>query len=195
MAHGQVMSFTQAQLMKTSRALLLAISPFLSPSTFAHPTDHGTPEVAPVINSHALAESRDGHIYLVTDHPANAFLVFKKDGTFVRSFGKGLIGGHGLEFFEREGEEYLIHVDCGWHFKAEGWNAKPNTGRVTILKPDGTIVRKLPTPMEIEGLENPPKKSMPCDVAVTPEGTILIADGYGSDRIYEMTFEGKLVRQ
>lgn len=154
-----------------------------------------TPEVAPVINSHALAESKDGHIYVVTDHPANAFLVFKKDGTFVRSFGKGLIGGHGLEFFEREGQEYLIHVDCGWHFKAEGWNAKPNTGRVTILKTDGTIVRKLPTPMEIDGLENPPKKFMPCDVAVAPNGNILIADGYASDRIYEMTFEGKFVKQ
>lgn len=153
-----------------------------------------TPEVAPVINSHALAESRDGQIYLVTDHPANAFLVFEKDGTFVRAFGKGLEGGHGLEFFEREGEEYLLHVDCGWHFQAEGWNATPGNGRVTILKPDGTIIRKLPTPMELGLVEEGPRKFMPCDVAVTPDGTILIADGYASDRIYELTFDGKLVR-
>ena len=154
-----------------------------------------TPEVAPVINSHALAESKEGEIYLVTDHPENAFLVFKPDGTFVRSFGKGLVGGHGIDFWEKDGVEYLVHVDCGWHFEAEGWKAKPTNGRVTILKKDGTIVRKLPTPMEIDEIKLKPKKFMPCDVAITPPGNILIADGYGSDMIYEMTFDGEFVKQ
>ena len=153
------------------------------------------PDVAPVINSHAIAESRDGQIYVVTDHPWNAFVVFEKDGTFVRSFGKGLVGGHGLEFFEKDGEEFLIHVDCGWHFAAEGWNATPSNGRVTILKTDGTIVKELPTPYEM-GIGLPgARQFMPCDVAVTPEGTLLIADGYATDYIFEMTMEGQLVRR
>ena len=154
-----------------------------------------SPKVAPVINSHALAEGRDGLIYVVTDHPKNAFVVFKKDGTFVRSFGEGLVGGHGIEIFERDGEEYLIHVDCGWHFEAEGWNATPKNGRVTILKTDGTIVRRLPTPFEMGIGEAGDKQFMPCDVAVTPQGTILIADGYATDYIYEMTLTGELVRR
>lgn len=153
------------------------------------------PKVAPVINSHALAESRNGQIYLVTDHPWNAFLVFEKDGTFVRSFGKGLVGGHGLELFERDGEEYLLHVDCGWHFAAEGWNATPSNGRVTILKTDGTIVRHLPTPYEMGIGESGDRQFMPCDVAVTPQGTILIADGYATDYVFEMTFDGALLRR
>jgi hypothetical protein len=148
------------------------------------------PNVAPVINSHAIAESREGQIYFVTDHPWNAFVVFEKDGTFVRSFGKGLVGGHGLEFFEKDGEEYLIHVDCGWHFEAEGWNAIPNNGRVTIKKTDGTIVNELPTPYEMGIGEPGAKQFMPCDAAVTPQGTILIADGYTTDFIFEMTVEG-----
>ena len=152
------------------------------------------PIVAPVINSHAIAEGKDGLIYVVTDHPENAFVVFKKDGTYVRSFGKGLYGGHGLEFFEKDGEEFLVHVDCGWHFKAEGWNAKSLNGKVTILKTDGTIVRTLPTPVEL-GVSLPEaKKFKPCDVAVTPKGTLLIADGYATDIVYEVTFEGKLVK-
>lgn len=153
------------------------------------------PNIAPVINSHALAESRDGLIYVVTDHPKNAFVVFKKDGTFVRSFGEGLVGGHGIEIFEKEGEEFLIHVDCGWHFEAEGWNATPKNGRVTILKMDGTIVKSLPTPYEMGIGEAGDKKFMPCDVAVTPQGTILIADGYATDFVYEMTMSGELVRR
>ncbi len=153
------------------------------------------PEVAPVINAHAMAESRDGLIYLVTDHPKNAFLVFEKDGAFVRSFGEGLVGGHGIEIFEKDGEELLIHVDCGWHFAAEGWNATPSNGRVTILKLDGTIVRQLPTPFEMGIGEAGDRQFMPCDVAVTPSGTILIADGYATDYVYEVTLSGALVRR
>ena len=149
------------------------------------------PKVAPVINSHAMVEGKDGLLYLVTDHPSNAFLVFRKDGSFVRSFGKGLEGGHGVEIFEDKGEEFLIHVDCGWHFEAEGWKPHAGEGAVTILKTDGTIVRRLPTPQEM----GPGSKFMPCDVAVTPQHTILIADGYATNLIYEVTLTGELVRK
>jgi hypothetical protein len=153
------------------------------------------PKVAPVINAHAMVEGRDGLIYVVTDHPQNAFLVFKKEGTFVRAFGKGLEGGHGVEIFEDKGEEFLIHVDCGWHFEAEGWKPSAGNGRVTILKTDGTIVRKLPTPQELGLGKAGPQTFMPCDVAVTAEKTILIADGYASDKIYELTLTGEFVRE
>ncbi|MFD2256285.1 6-bladed beta-propeller [Luteolibacter algae] len=153
-----------------------------------------SPDTAPVINSHALAEDKNGLIYLVTDHPENAFLVFKKDGTFVRAFGKGLLGGHSLEIFEKDGIEYLVHVDCGWHFPAEG-DAVPTNGKITILKTDGTIVRSLPTPQDMGICEPGLKKFMPCDVAYTPQGTLLIADGYASDYIYEVTLTGELVRR
>ena len=36
---------------------------------------------------------------------------------------------------------------------------------------------------------------MPCDVAWTPAGTLLVADGYGSNLIYEFSLEGKLVKK
>ena len=153
-----------------------------------------TPEEAPVINSHAIAEGKDGLLYLVTDHPENAILVFKKDGTFVRAFGKGLVGGHGIELFEHDGEELIIHVDCGWHFAAEGWNAKPNGGSVSIVKKDGTVVRKLPSPQELgQGVEG--KKFMPCDAAIAPNGNILIIDGYATDFVFEYTPSGEFVKR
>ena len=53
------------------------------------------PAIAPVVNSHALAEDKAGRIYLVTDHPKNDFIVFEKDGRYVRSISAGLGGGHG----------------------------------------------------------------------------------------------------
>ncbi len=139
------------------------------------------PAVAPVVNAHALAEASDGRIYLVTDHPKNDFIVFEKDGRYVRSISAGLGGGHGLEIFKKDGVEYLVHVDSGWHMAAEGWNPTPVEGRVTILTLDGTVVRRLPTPAEL-GLKD--GKFMPCDVAWSPSGTLLIADGYGSNPVY-----------
>ena len=150
------------------------------------------PAVAPVINSHAMAEGRDGRIYLVTDHPKNDFIVFEKDGRHVRSISAGLGGGHGLEIFESGGTEYLVHIDCGWHFAAEGWNPKAGEGRVTLLTTEGKVVRQFPTPTEL-GMKD--GKFMPCDVAYAPAGTLLIADGYGSNFIYEFTLEGKLQKK
>jgi hypothetical protein len=150
------------------------------------------PKIAPVINAHGIAESKAGELYVVTDHPDNAFLVFRKDGTFVRSFGRGLEGGHAIEIFEKDGVEYILHVDCGWHFAAEGWNPTPGTGRITLLTLDGTVRRVYPLPQEMGW---PDGKFMPCDVAVTPQGTILIADGYASNFIYEVTIEGEPVRK
>lgn len=150
------------------------------------------PAVAPVINSHALAESKDGHIFLVTDHPKNDFIVFEKDGRYVRSISAGLGGGHGLEIFESGGTEYLLHIDCGWHFAAEGWNPTAGQGRVTLLTTAGEVVRKFPTPDEL-GVT--PGKFMPCDAAVSPSGTLLIADGYATNFVYEFTLEGKLVKK
>jgi DNA-binding beta-propeller fold protein YncE len=150
------------------------------------------PAVAPVVNSHALAEGKDGRIYLVTDHPKNDFLVFEKDGRYVRSISVGLGGGHGLEIFEQDGVEYLVHVDSGWHMAAEGWNPSAVEGRITLLTTDGKVVRKFPTPKEL-GLSD--GKFMPCDVARTPAGTLLVADGYGSNLVYEFSLEGKLIKK
>ena len=150
------------------------------------------PAVAPVVNAHALAEASDGRIYLVTDHPKNDFIVFEKDGSYVRSISAGLGGGHGLEIFRKDGVEYLVHVDSGWHMAAEGWNPTPVEGRITLLTTEGKVVRKFPTPKEL-GLSD--GKFMPCDVAWSPTGTLLVADGYGSNLVYEFSLEGKLLRK
>ena len=150
------------------------------------------PAVAPVVNSHALAEGRDGRIYLVTDHPKNDFIVFEKDGRYVRSISAGLGGGHGLEIFEKDGVEYLVHVDSGWHMAAEGWKPTAVEGGVTLLTTEGHVVRRFPTPAEL-GLKD--GKFMPCDVAWSPAGTLLIADGYGSNFVYEFSFEGAFLKK
>lgn len=148
-----------------------------------------------VSNSHAMVEDSEGQIYLVTDHADNAFLVYEKDGTFVRSFGD-LQGGHGIDVITIDGTEYLIHVDAGWQAKkgdgwANGWNNV--NGAVSIVDKQGTVLRTLPSPIET-GHYKEGEKFKPCDVAVTSDGDILVADGYATDRVVHYKSDGTIVR-
>ena len=147
---------------------------------------------AAVINSHAMTQGKDGNYYLVTDHPDHAILVFRPDGTFEKAIGKGLKGGHGIAMLPTAGGELIVHVDCGWTMSVDG-SAKRGNGSVNLLSKDGSLVRTLPSPHEL-GLLDKSKLYQPCDAAVTPDGEILVIDGYASSRIFHYTAEGKLVR-
>lgn len=150
---------------------------------------------APVSNAHAMVEDSKGQIYLVTDHKDNAFLVYEKDGTFVRSFGD-LQGGHGIDVITLDGTEYLIHVDAGWQAKngdgwANGWNNV--NGAVTIVDKQGKVLRRLPSPIET-GHYKEGERYKPCDIAVLPNNDILVADGYATDRVIHYKPDGTVVR-
>ncbi|QDT68041.1 hypothetical protein MalM25_09530 [Planctomycetes bacterium MalM25] len=149
-------------------------------------------DAAPVINAHAMVEGSDGRYYLVTDHPQNAVVVFEADGTFVDAIGEGLKGGHGIDLITVDGEELLVHVDCGWAFTAEGKPERLN-GSINLLRKDGTVVRTLPSPKEL-GLIAEDDYYNPCDVAVTREGDLLVIDGYSTDRVFHYNAEGELIR-
>jgi len=150
--------------------------------------------IAPVTNAHAMIEDNQGQIYLVTDDMANAFIVYEKDGTYVRSFGAELKGGHGIDLITLNGEEHLIHVDAGWHqTKPSAWEFERTNGGVTILRKDGTIVRRLPSPHDL-GIFDADTPYQPCDIAITPDNDILVADGYSTDKILHFKPDGTLVR-
>lgn len=146
---------------------------------------------AKVANAHAMVEDSEGHIYLITDHADNAFVVYKKDGTFIRAFGD-LQGGHGIDLISLDGTEYLIHVDGGWHAK-EGGGWKNGNGAVHIVDKQGKVLRKLPSPTET-GHYKAGEKFKPCDVAVTANNDILVVDGYATDRVVHYKPDGTIVR-
>ncbi len=154
-----------------------------------------TPDEAPVINAHALAESSEGQIYVVTDHPDNCFLVFEKSGEFVRSISSPLYGGHGMDFITRDGEEVIIHVDCGWHFPVEGFKGsiRNGNGAVSLVTKEGKVLKVFPSPQDLGLAAEVGPKFKPCDVAVTKDNTILVADGYGSNYVFEYSLDGKLL--
>lgn len=118
-----------------------------------------------------------GQIYVTTD-TKRGIVVYSPQGKFLRAVGPSHI--HGLELREEDGVEYLY---C----------ARPSEHEVVKLKLDGTQVWTIRTPEEA-GIYKDGKGFNPCAVTVAPDGSIFIADGYGSNYILKLDKNRKFVK-
>lgn len=124
-----------------------------------------------------VAVSKTGDVYVSTNNP-RSICVFSQDGKFLRSLPAEFEGVHSLSIREEDGVEYLY----GAHVVKQ---------RVIKLTLDGQLVLKIEdTPEQpIEGTF----KGVTA-VAVTPDGRIIAAVGYGSNIIHIFSPEGKLLK-
>lgn len=120
---------------------------------------------------------RKGNIYITTDTPRGV-LVFSPDGRFVRNFGPTRI--HGLELRREKGVEYI-------------YGARPADHEVIKLALDGAIVWSIHYPKE-SGLYKNEDGFKPCAVTVGPDGSIYVADGYGSNYILKFDKDRNFVK-
>lgn len=118
-----------------------------------------------------------GNIYVTTDTP-RGIVVFSSAGKFVRAFGPSRI--HALELREESGVEYLY---C----------ARPSDHEVVKIKLDGTQEWAIHFPEE-SGLYKDAKGFNPCAVTVGPDGSIFVADGYGSNYVLKFDKNRKFVK-
>jgi DNA-binding beta-propeller fold protein YncE len=118
-----------------------------------------------------------GNIYITTDTP-RGIVVYSPQGKFVRHFGPIRI--HGLEIREENGVEYI-------------YGARPSDHQVVKLKLDGTTEWTLEYPQE-SGLYKDAKGFNPCAVTVAPDGSIFVADGYGSNYVLKFDKNRKFVK-
>jgi hypothetical protein len=129
-----------------------------------------------------MAADSKGNVYLSA---GNAIHVFGPDGKYTGDLGKETAGVHGMKVREQDGEEFLFV-------------ARNRSKVVAKLKLDGTPVWSIEGHPKADGLYEKGKYA-PTDVDVAPDGTIIIADGYGSslmhiydkDQNYVKTFGGK----
>lgn len=124
----------------------------------------------------AVVDSK-GNIYISTDTPRGV-LVFDKKGKFLKAVGPSHI--HGFEIRKEKGTEYI-------------YAARPSQHEVLKLNLDGSEVWKISTPMEA-GLYKDGKGFNPCAVSVAPDGSIFIADGYGSNFVLKFDKDRKFVK-
>ncbi len=129
-------------------------------------------------NTHgAIAFDGAGNVYVNTDGE-NAILVFKPDGTFVRGFGKEFAGGlHGMVIV-REGEQEVMYL--AHHGRHQAYKA-------TL---DGKVLLTIDWPQESK-IYKSAETFRPTSVAVGPDGTIFVADGYGQSWVHRFDKAGK----
>ncbi len=118
-----------------------------------------------------------GNIYVTTDTP-RGIVVFSRDGKFLRAVGPTRI--HGLEIREENGVEYI-------------YGARPSDHEVVKLKLSGESEWTMGYPDEA-GLYKEGKGFNPCAVTVAPDGSIFVADGYGSNYVLKFDKNRKFVK-
>jgi DNA-binding beta-propeller fold protein YncE len=118
-----------------------------------------------------------GNIYITTDTP-RGILVFSPAGKFIRNFGPTRI--HGLEIRNENGTEYI-------------YGARPADHEVVKISMDGTQAWKIEYPKE-SGIFKDAKGFNPCAVTVGPDGSIFVADGYGSNYVLKFDKNRKFIK-
>jgi len=142
-------------------------------------------------NVHGIVEDDDGFIHVhhtvhETSQSRDSTVVFDPDGKFVRSWGADFKGGaHGFHLNKEGGQEYFYFCDI-------------ERSIVVKMTPYGEEVLRIGYPEESPAYqvtsdgEKPVYK--PTNLAVSPNGDIYVADGYGSSYVIQYDKYGRYVR-
>jgi hypothetical protein len=132
------------------------------------------------------AVDKAGNVYMSSDGPEGIF-VFAPDGKLLRTMAPELTNLHGLMLREENGKEFL-------------YGALDKGAKAVKLGLDGKVEWTIAVPKE-SGFYDPPadtKKApspfRPTGVAVTPDGRIFVADGYGASVIHVFSPDQKYLK-
>lgn len=133
----------------------------------------------PVKDCHGMAQSRDGRIFLLTNHTANNVVIYDKAGRLLGKWGTDWPGAHGLTLFIEDGEERFFVTDHNRH----------QVFKTTL---DGKVLMTLDWP-ESTGRYQSAEQYKPTHVAVAPDGTFFVTDGYGLNYVTRHDRAGKII--
>jgi DNA-binding beta-propeller fold protein YncE len=122
-----------------------------------------------------------GNIYFSLDAGPNGILVYSPDGKLQKAIGKDLSGIHGLCINEEGGEEFIYAA----HLKGK---------QIVKLKLDGSVVWSIAGAPKESGKYDDPNRYNPTAVAVGPDGSIYVVDGYGTQWVHQWDKNQKYVK-
>ena len=138
------------------------------------------PETLKVGPTHGgVVVDKAGLIYMSSDS-AEGIYVFKPDGTLVKTIAKENSGIHGLAIREENGTEYLYAA----HLRG---------AQALKLTLAGEVVLKIPSPAESNAYPEG-KGYKPTGIAIAPDGSIFVTDGYGLSLIHKFDAAGKYLK-
>ncbi|MEC0093884.1 NHL repeat-containing protein [Paenibacillus macquariensis] len=130
--------------------------------------------------THGIVVDQEDNVYVFHTGKPSIFK-FNQDGQFLGAWGEEFEGGaHGFYLNKEQDGEYLYVTD---------------TSRCNIVKMDlsGNHLLTLETPDRAD-IYNEELKFVPTDVAVSANGDIYVADGYGQSWIHQYTAAGEYIR-
>ncbi len=137
------------------------------------------PAQHPVRNCHEMVMDSNGRLIMITDEVSNNILIYDKDGNLLDSWGNDYPGGHGLTLWDAGGEEFLFITD-------------PSTGQVDKTTLDGRVVLSIEDPRK-SGAYEEDADYRPTETTIGPDGTIYVADGYGSYYVLRYDPDGNFI--
>jgi len=130
-----------------------------------------------VNDCHEMVQDAKGRIVLLTNETKNNVIFFDKKGKVLETWGHEFPGAHGLSI-AGEGEQYLYITDY----------EKNQFYKTTI---DGRLLQTWNYPVE-SGKYSDPKRFVPTETAITKNGEVYLADGYGAQFIVHYDASGKI---
>jgi DNA-binding beta-propeller fold protein YncE len=137
----------------------------------------GTPAYGPTHGG--IAVDRDGKIYVSTDNVGGIF-IFSPSGSSLGTIGAQFAGTMALTIAAEDGQEYL-------------YGANIRHACVFKMSLDGKPVFVLGAPNLPELYGNRVGAYKPTGVAVAPDGSFFVADGFGANYIHRFTKAGEYV--
>ena len=129
-----------------------------------------------IMHCHEMVEDSRGRLVCSTVSENFDALVYDKDGKMLASFNHNLVEPHGLTKVG-EGSDQTF------------WMTDPESGRVVNLDLDGRLIQELDIP---QGEIPEGQQYKPTETAVAANGDVYVADGYGTNLIFQYDAKGRL---